>query len=53
MVCTLREELHTIKQELATMKTNMATIVENQVENRVDDHLPILIQSIEDWIVGG
>jgi hypothetical protein len=31
----------------------MATIVKNQVENRVNGTLPILIQSIEDWIAGG
>jgi hypothetical protein len=42
-VHTLQEELHEVKQELATLKANMATIVENQVENRVNGHLPILI----------
>jgi hypothetical protein len=31
----------------------MATIVKNQVENRVNGTLPILIQSIEDWIAEG
>jgi hypothetical protein len=38
---------------LATLKENMATIVENQVENRVNNTLPILIQSIKGWIAGG
>jgi hypothetical protein len=42
-----------VKQELATLKANMTTIVENQVENRVNKNLPILIHSIEDWIAGG
>jgi hypothetical protein len=42
-VHTLREELNVVKQELATLKANTATIVENQMENRVNDNLPILI----------
>jgi hypothetical protein len=49
----LREELHELKQELVTLKAYMATIVEDQVENRVNDHHPILIQSVKDWIAGG
>jgi hypothetical protein len=52
-VCTLREEVHKVKKEFATLKGNMATIVKNQVENMVNNHLPTLTQSIENWRAAG